>query len=286
MQVLVTGAGGFSGGYVARALAAAGHTVTAHLGRDRSAGDREDAGMRFVAGDLSGAFDLPPAIDVVVHAAARSAWPGVSVDDMVRDNVVATRNLIARAQARTFVLFSSLSVHGRIGVSVVDEKTPVVDPDAYGLTKRLCEAMLEEACATGARGIALRLPGVLGSGSVRNWLTTSLAGARDGRDVIVANPDAPFNNAVHVSDLARLVGELIVREWSGFDVLSLGAGGVLAAGEVARRLAVAGRRGSKVVVGGPSRPGYIISSARAQSLFGYAPMEIGAMLDRFIGENP
>ncbi|MGE0876758.1 MAG: NAD-dependent epimerase/dehydratase family protein [Burkholderiales bacterium] len=290
MRILVTGASGFSGRHVAHALARAGHAVTAVLGPDGASRARALEGAPFacIAADLADGIDLPDALDAVVHAAARSAWPGVGVDDMVRDNVVATRRLVdsaRRAGARSFVLFSSLSVHGRIDVPVVDERTPIVDPDAYGITKRLCELMLEEAAAQGLRALALRLPGVLGPGSVRNWLTTSLAAAREGRDLTVSDPDAPFNNAVHVDDLARFIERVLVSGWDGFDAFPLGAAGQLSAGEVARMLAQAGGRGSRVVQGGPPRRGYVISSAHAQERHGYAPMEIGAMLRRFVAEN-
>jgi nucleoside-diphosphate-sugar epimerase len=286
MHILVTGASGFSGARIAQGLAAAGYRVTAMLGPS----GRQPAGVvgvEFAAGDLCSGTGLPAAYDAVVHAAARSAWPGVSVDDMVRDNVLATRNLIAhalRAGAGTFVLFSSLSVHGTISVPVLDENTPIVDPDAYGLTKRLCEQMLEEVSAN-MRSLCVRLPGVLGPGSVRNWLTTSLAAAREGRDIRVSDPDAPFNNAVHVADLVVFIDGLLRRDWVGAEAVPLGAGGQARAGEVAGLLAQAGGRGARVVSGGPPRRGYLISSRRAREGYGYAPTEIAAMIRRFVAEN-
>ncbi len=288
MRILVTGASGFSGRHLAHALARAGHAVTAVIGPAGASRLAEGAPFGCISLDLAAGIELPGALDAVVHAAARSAWPGVGVDDMVRDNVLATRNLLAAARrvgARSFVLFSSLSVHGRIDVPVVDERTPIVDPDAYGVSKRLCELMLEEEATRGLRALALRLPGVLGPGSVRNWLTTSLAAAREGRDITVADPDAPFNNAVHVDDLACFIDRVLVAGWDGFDAFPLGAAGQLPAGEVAQMLAQAGGRGSRVLRGGPARRGYVISSARASERHGYAPMEIGAMVRKFVAEN-
>jgi nucleoside-diphosphate-sugar epimerase len=291
VHVFVTGAGGFSGSQLTLALLARGMRVTAHVGSGtgRLPEDAVQRGdLRIVRGDLGQGVDFAEPVDAVVHAAARSAWTGVSVDDMVRDNVMATRALIAaarRAGVATFILFSSLSVHGRITVPEVDEHTPIVDPDAYGISKRLCELMLEEATGD-MRAVALRLPGVLGPGSVRNWLTMSLRRARAGEPVTVFDPVAEFNHAVHVADLARFTAQLVAGDWQGFAAMPLGAAGMTTAGAVARRLAAAGAPEAAVVVGGAPRPGYVISSALAQSRFGYAPMDIMTMLERFIAENP
>ena len=57
---------------------------------------------------------------------------------MVHDNVLGTRALIEAALrwgTRAFVLYSSLSIYGTVTTPVVDEATPIVDPDAYGATK-------------------------------------------------------------------------------------------------------------------------------------------------------
>ena len=290
LHVLVTGAGGFSGAFLTTALLSRGYRVTAVAGsaRGRLPDDAESKGnLQVIRGDLSAGLALPADIDAVVHAAARSAWPGVSTDELVRANVLATRNLIAhavRTGVGTFILFSSLSVHGRIQSTVVDQSTPVLDPDAYGLTKRLCEQML--AAATGPmRGLAIRLPGILGPGSVRNWMTTTLAAAKEGRDITVFDPNAAFNNAVHIADIANFVDGLLGRDWQGFDAGPLGASGLTNAGAVAKLLADAGGGRSTIRVDATPRQSYTISSDWACQRYGYAPMEITAMLQRFIAEN-
>lgn len=285
-HVLVTGAGSFSGRHIVEGLLARGHRVTAVLrsGRGDFAGGGRN--LAVVAGDLSSEIPLPDSYDAVVHAAARSIWAGVTVDEMVRDNIVATRRLIGharRAKARRFIFLSSLSVYGRIEAAVVDEATPVVDPDAYGLTKRLGEEML--AAEPAFASLAIRLPGVVGQGSVRNWLTNVAAAAREGREIAVFNPQAPFNNAVHICDLVAFAAALLERDWKSADVVTIAAGGQTTVAGAARMLAEAHGGRSQVREKPADKPSFVVSSARAQELYGYRPMDITELLRRLAAEN-
>ena len=78
MQVIVTGASGFVGSHLVRALLARGHRVTA-VARDAARASRHDwfAQVRFVAADVHAPLGDPAATfgaaDVVMHL----AWPGL-----------------------------------------------------------------------------------------------------------------------------------------------------------------------------------------------------------------
>ena len=250
-----------------------------------SAGD--DRNLQTMHADLSKPFFLPGPVDAICHAAARAPGPGVSVGDMVRDNVVATRNLIDYAKnagARVFILFSSLSVYGEVRDPIVDESTPVCNPGPYGVTKRLGEVMLSED-PSGMRSLAMRLPGVIGRGSTRNWLSRSLAAAQAGKELAVFSPNSPFNNAVHIADLCSFIGRLLDKHWHGFDLVTLSAAGHMNVGAIAARLAEGAARGSRVVIEDPGRSSFRISNTRAREQFGYVPMDMSEMLDKFIAEN-
>lgn len=291
MHVLVTGVGGFSGAVIARALLGRGHRVTAVIGSNPGGlpvGAPDSEGLEILAGDLAGEMMLPRQIDAIVHAAARSPGPGVTPDKMVRDNIFATRRLVNHAcqsGVQAFIYCSSLSVYGRIDSPVVDERTSLVDPDIYGLTKRIGEILLAECQGTAMRSLAIRLPGVIGRGSVRNWLTSVLARARDGSDIPVFNQDEPFNNAAHVDDLACFVGDLLGRNWTGFDVVTIGAAGDIPVGDAARIVAEAFGGRSRVISTPSVKKSFLVSSERASRLYGYKPMHIREMIARFATEN-
>ncbi len=289
-DVLVTGAGGFTGAALVRHLLAQGHRVTAVIrsGRGRLGEAPSGVGqLRIVQADLSEDIQWPGSLDALFHVAARSPNTGVSPADLVRDNVVATTHLVARASdagAKLFVLFSSLSVYGEVATTVLDEETPICNPDTYGLTKLLCEGLLE-AESSSMRSLALRLPGVIGAGSERNWLSRSLAAARRGENIRIFNAEAPFNNAVHVQDLCSFAAGLLDQSWVGYDLVTLGAAGQLPVEVVATLLANEAPGGSQVVIEKSSRMSYLISSARAQTHYGYSPTQIDIMLRQFVREN-
>ncbi len=117
-RILVTGASGFIGAHVTRALAAAGHDVLAS-GRDpiRLAAAVGSAAKTATADLAAGAMDhLVAARDVIVHCAALSA-PWGSREAFQRANVIATERLLdaaARHQVSRFVHFSSPSIYFRL----------------------------------------------------------------------------------------------------------------------------------------------------------------------------
>lgn len=290
MRVLVTGASGFSGAEVTLELLSRGHHVTAVAGSTRGRLPewvKKNDSIDIVSGNLAGKLLLPGAIDAVVHTAARSPAPGISVDDFVRDNVLATQKLVnhaVKSGVQTFIYLSSLSVYGQIDLPEVDEKTPMVNPDVYGLTKRLGEEILQAQSAL-PRSLAIRLPGVIGRRSVRNWLTSVLSAARAGKEITVFNEDVPFNNAIHVSELARFIGDLLTHSWRGFDAITVGAAGEISVGNAVRLLIRSCESSSHIRTTTSQKRSFLISSAYASKQYGYNPMDISEMLLRFAAEN-
>jgi nucleoside-diphosphate-sugar epimerase len=288
LQVVVTGAGGFSGSHLVANLLARGHRVTAIVGRNRDRLDalaRPQAQLTVVHGDLARPLPLPAHIDAIVHAAARSPAPGVSASTMVRDNVVATEQLLdyaTTAGARTFIYLSTLSVYGTISAPVVDETTAIINPDTYGTTKYLGEMMLGELPL---RSMSIRLPGVLGPNSVRNWLTGVLADARADRTIACYNPHSPFNNAIHISDLCDFIADLVKDGgWSGHHVVTVGAKGHTRVQRAVQIIIDTLGSRSSIRISDVARPSFTISSATAER-FGYRPMAVEAMLAQFAREN-
>jgi len=289
MRVLVTGANGFIGSTLAQGLVRRGHSVFACVGS--SSGDcvlgADTSGFSPVRGDLLTEVVLPDHVDAVVHTAARSPWAGISDSILLKDNALLTDRMIAyskRVGASRFIYLSSLSVYGDISTKTVDESTPILNPGIYGVTKRIGEQLLQSESQS-LSSLSIRLPGVIGPKSVRNWMTRVLHAARDGSEIDAYNPNASFNNVAHVEDITNFVSHLLDIEWNGPEIVNIAAGGELSIRDAINIIVSGFGSRSRVVFREGERSSFTISSARAMAQFGYNPLKIDEMLKRFVHEN-
>jgi nucleoside-diphosphate-sugar epimerase len=144
-RALVTGVSGFTGGYVARELAAAGYrvfgTVTPgnELGRDLLPVDLCDR-----AAVVAAVEQVQP--DVVVHLAGIAFVAHSNVEQIYRVNVVGTRNLLealagAPHKVSAVLLASSANIYGNASVPVIDEDVPPAPANDYAVSKLAMEYM-------------------------------------------------------------------------------------------------------------------------------------------------
>ncbi len=180
MRVLVTGATGFVGAPVARALAAAGLAVRAAV---RRAADGERlAGLDTVAvGNLSANTDWRAALadmDAAVHLAGRAhmlqeeaADPLAECRRINRDATLSLARQAAAAGVRRLLFVSTVKVNGEgreTPYTVADAPAPA---DPYAQSKWEAEQGLHEIAAqTGLEVVILRPPLIYGPGVKANFL--------------------------------------------------------------------------------------------------------------------
>ena len=168
-RIFVSGASGFIGGAIARALASE-HHVLALSRREASDGELEAMGAEPVRGDLESlAPDALPACDAVVHCAVR-VEPWGSREAFWRTNVGGTLRLLAAARhagARRFVHMSTEAVLWRgQHLRDVDESHlyPASTPFLYAETKAEAERCVLAAASGDLHTVALRPRFVWGPG--------------------------------------------------------------------------------------------------------------------------
>lgn len=209
-RILVSGATGFVGRHLTRALVEGGAEVTC-LVRASSHTGSLPAGLRTVTACLSTGQGLDKALEgqeIVIHMAALLF--GLGWQDYLSSNTQAAQCL-AQALCRhqdgggnvhRFVLLSSLAATGPCACGDgVDDDTPPAPVSAYGWSKYLTEQILREAL--GERMVTLRPPIIYGSGD--KGLLPYFQAAQKG---IIIKPGLGRRfpvSAVHVRDMVQAI---------------------------------------------------------------------------------
>ncbi|MBI4477657.1 MAG: NAD-dependent epimerase/dehydratase family protein, partial [Acidobacteria bacterium] len=173
-RVLVTGATGFTGGHLARHLAAAGYAVRALVRRPEVGEDLVRAGIELCIGDITDAAAIERAVDhvdVAFNIAAlyrESGLPAARYRAVNAEAVAGLVNAAASAGVRRVVHCSTVGVHGDVERPPAGEDAPFKPGDIYQETKLEGERLARDASEK--RGIELtivRPSGIYGPGDRR-----------------------------------------------------------------------------------------------------------------------
>jgi dihydroflavonol-4-reductase len=195
--VLLTGASGFVGSAIARALASAGYPVRALVRPPGARANVAGVALDIVEGDIRDAGAIARAMDgarYVVHAAADYRLWAPDADDMFRTNVEGTRAVMTaalRAGVEKIVYTSSVATLApRSDGRPADETTPLDESAAIGTYK--CSKVVAE-----------RLVETLIS--------------RDGLPVVIVNPSTPIGpRDVRPTPTGRIVVEAALGRMPAF----------------------------------------------------------------------
>lgn len=282
MRVFITGATGYIGGAVARAVAGAGHEVVGLVRSEEAAERLRAAGLAAHVGDVADPASLRPALagaDAVVHNAV--GMGGGIVGDADHAAVDAMLEALA-AHGGTLILTSGIGVYAGLPAPVVDESTPL---DDVAPPQRPRVALERRALAGEDRGVrvaVVRPAHVYGHGSAGIFTRTLLGAARDaGHGVHVGEGHGAYV-VVHVDDLARayvavlteplargpynvVAGSLSMRDVAAAMSHAVGGAGRVAAitvDEAVERFGALGRG----LQGGP-----MVAAVRATAELGWSP---------------
>ena len=199
MRALVTGAAGFLGAHVTRALTEAGASVRG-FDRDEPLGGLADDWVR---GDVLDAGALARALDgcaAVFHLAAIYSYRRGDAERMLQVNVEGTRNLLAAAGGRRVIHTSSAGTCGPVPGRAANERD---SPPRWELRVAYKRSKLEsERLALAAGAVVVNPTTPVGPGDRRPTTTGKMI-----RDVAAGRARAYLKrtalNVVSVEDVAR-----------------------------------------------------------------------------------
>jgi nucleoside-diphosphate-sugar epimerase len=170
---MVTGATGFTGGHLARALRARGYEVRALVRDTARAQPLVQDGITLISGDIVDGDAVKRAAegcDVVYHIAAVYREARHPDEYYRKINVEGTRNVLQAVSdglAARLVHCSTVGVHGDIRQVPADEDAPFAPGDIYQRTKLDAELLVRKGIDAGLAGAIFRPLGIHGPGDRR-----------------------------------------------------------------------------------------------------------------------
>jgi dihydroflavonol-4-reductase len=210
MRALVTGATGFVGAAVARALVTAGWQVRALVRGGSNRGNLLKLAVEVAEGDLADVASLERALDgctALFHAAADYRLGARNPESLYLTNVEGTRNVLQAARRCGVARIVYTSSVATIGIpsdgSPGEERTPVALSQMIGHYKRskyLAEEVVRDAARLGMSVVIVNPSTPVGPGDIKPTPTGQLVlDAASGR--MPAYVDTGLN-IVHVDDVA------------------------------------------------------------------------------------
>jgi nucleoside-diphosphate-sugar epimerase len=172
MKALVTGANGFTGSHLVKALAQRGDRVIGYVRRSSNLNRLANCPVSIVYGDITDRHALQAAmheVDWVFHTAAYVELGLVDAARMTQVNVEGTRTVLEAAKAASvakLVYCSTIGVYGDTQGRVIDEtfqRTQADFSSAYDRTKYQAQQLVDQFAAQGLPVVSVMPSGIFGA---------------------------------------------------------------------------------------------------------------------------
>ena len=207
MKALVTGANGFTGSHLVKALEKRGDSVVALVRKSSNLARLSNCNVQLIYGEITDRDALQHAmtgVDTVFHTAAYVELGLVNEPEMERVNVEGTRAVLEVAQksgVSKVVYCSTIGIYGDSGGKVVNEtfkRTQTNFSSAYDRTKYAAQQLADQFAAQGLPVVSVMPSGIFGADDphfgpvmqqyLKGWLKLWVGGDR-------------ITGIVHVDDL-------------------------------------------------------------------------------------
>jgi len=284
MKVLVTGAAGQLGSYVAEALAADNEVVALDIVRsDNPVGNSEF--VQGNVGDYRLAMRLCKSTDAIVHAAAQVSVERSVADPVfdAKENILGTVNMLEAAtkcMVPQFVYISSAAIFGEPERVPVNEEHPCKPKSPYGVSKLAAELYafsFQETYGlnvTSIRPFNIYSPRQDPHSPYSGVITRFSELAGDGKNITVHGDGEQTRDFVSARDVVRLILKCLGNEKAKGQRFNVGTGVPTSINELAEIIVELSGKDVDIERGEP-RKGDIRHShadiSKAAEVLGYGP---------------
>ena len=172
MKALVTGASGFTGSHLVRALEQRGDSIVALVRKTSDLSRLKASKAKLVYGDITDRPTLEAAmqgVDTVFHTAAYVELGVVDAAKMTQINVEGTRAVLQAAEVvgvSKLIYCSTIGIYGDTQGEVIDEtfqRTQTGFSSAYDRTKYLAQQLVDQFAAAGLPIVSVMPSGIFGA---------------------------------------------------------------------------------------------------------------------------
>ncbi|CAB4659730.1 unannotated protein [freshwater metagenome] len=283
-RILVTGINSPLGQAVGRKLIAEGHSV---VGTVRSLKIKTQGlpANELIALDLEDKLtfiNIVGKFESFVHIASMNEG---SAEALLKSTGLGMIYLLDRAKQldiRRLVHISSMSIHGRVSIKVVDENTSVRHSVPVGAAKWAAECFISNEKSS-VDAVSIRSPAIAGPYANRHFLAKIFLDMARGLDKIsLSNPDHLFNNIVHECVLADFIITLLDSESSPiYRAVPIGSTEPIPLREIIEVMAKATKYKGQINWIEPKTPPFRIDSTGAIEL-GYKPITTLETINRWM----
>lgn len=243
MKVLITGANGFIGRHLVKALALEGHFV---VGLDRQEKPLIENISRYFSGDILDKDIVEKAmegIEVVVHLA--DALIGhqteVSNEKAMENNFLGTKNVLSafskEKSARKIIYSSSGKVYGDIKFLPITEEHPTLPRSPYGKSKLIIERLIDFYANNKKLFVIFRIFNVFGPGQKDSFLLPTILNQLKQSQKIVLRDIAAKRDYIYLDDVISVFVLAIEKEIEpGLSVFNICSGKDASAKEIVSKV--------------------------------------------------
>jgi UDP-glucose 4-epimerase len=283
-KILLTGASGFIGKNIIDILQKKNFIIYCFVRKLK----KNTKKIKYIKHDLLNYIKFDETCDVIIHCSAKSPEKNEFNYTDYKNNILITKNLIEYSKnnkPKKIIFLSSLSIYGKIITKKVNEKTRILSSDLYGKSKLECENLFKEISKK-IPVISIRLPGVIGKNSVRNWLSNLINDVKKNKSINIYNLNGSFNNTIHVNDLGKFITKLINIKFKKFNKVCLATKKPIKIYEIINLFKKFYKLDNeKINIKQTKKRNFLIDYGLAKKKFDYIPTSTKSSLVKFLKEN-